>query len=76
MSVNTFLRAFKKATGQTPHQYGLRVRLDHAAMLLLHSDHSIEQIAEACGFCDRHAFTRQFTRRRGSGPAAFRAHRS
>jgi len=72
LSVNSLLRRFRKATGQSPHQYYLELRLRRACSLLLHTDMSLERIAEACGFCDRYAFTRQFTRRRGWGPAAFR----
>jgi AraC-like DNA-binding protein len=72
MNVNAFIRLFREQTGQTPAAYMLDRRLATAGVLLHHSGHSIERIAEDCGFCDRHHFTRAFSRQRGISPAAFR----
>ena len=49
-----------------------RQRVERACVLLHATGNSIEQIAEATGFCDRYHFTRVFTRLRGVSPAAFR----
>lgn len=72
MSVNTLMRRFRRATGQTPHQYALRLRLDRAMQLLRGSHRTIEDIAETTGFCDRFHLSRVFRAQFGSGPAAFR----
>ncbi len=72
MNVNAFIRMFREQTGQTPAAFVLERRLTAACLLLHHSEQSIDRIAENCGFCDRHHFTRVFSRRRGISPAAFR----
>lgn len=72
MSTNGFVRWFSRHMGRPPHKHLSRVRADHAARLLLHTDVSIKEIARRCGFCDRHYFTAVFARLYGSGPAAYR----
>lgn len=68
---HSLVRAFVRETGESPQRASLRLRLEEAARRLEGEAHSIEAIAEACGFCDRHHFTRVFTRWRCS-PAAYR----
>ena len=51
-------------------------RIEKASILLHHTDHSIDEIAELCGFGDRYYFTRVFTRQLGLGPAAYRKRRA
>jgi AraC-like DNA-binding protein len=72
MNVNAFIRLFREQTGRTPAAFILERRLTAACLLLHHSEQSIERIAESCGFCDRHHFSRVFSQRRGISPAAFR----
>lgn len=72
MSTNGFIRLFRQAVGVSPQEYHLRVRVDHSCVLLHHTRQSVDQIAEATGFCDRYHFTRVFRRFRGLGPAMFR----
>jgi AraC-like DNA-binding protein len=67
-----FTRLFRGAVGQTPGQYILERRIAAAAQRLVLSDEPIEAIAEACGFADRFYFTRVFTKRMGTPPAAYR----
>lgn len=72
MNLNAFIRRFKEELGKTPAHYQREKRIAVACLSLHHSEDSIERIAERCGFCDRHHFTRVFTRIRGISPAAFR----
>jgi transcriptional regulator GlxA family with amidase domain len=72
MSVRSFSRAFKKATGLTPVQYQQRLRLELAATLLQNSDLSIEAIAIHCGFDDSRHFRRLWQRYFGVSPSATR----
>ena len=72
MSVRSFSRAFKQATGLTPMQYQQRLRLELAATLLQNSDLSIETIAARCGFDDARHFRRLWQRYFGATPSATR----
>jgi AraC-like DNA-binding protein len=60
------------ATGSTPKDYILRLRLNAAKDLLATTDRSVAQIAQAVGYDDPAYFTRLFTRRVGRSPTAFR----
>ena len=72
MSVNAFIRKFTGEMGKAPQLYYLERRLLHAANLLQHTSQSIEEIAAACGFCDRSYFSRRFKAYFGTAPAAYR----
>jgi AraC-like DNA-binding protein len=72
LSESHFIRVFRSVMGQTPAQYILDRRVAQAAQRLLYTRDSIEHIAEVCGFPNRSYFTRVFTRRNGTPPAAFR----
>lgn len=73
MGVEKFIRWFREQTGQTPAAYvaAARVRLAKEALAL--TDKTIDHIASAHGFPNRHYFSRVFTRQVGCGPAEFRA---
>ena len=72
MSQNAFARLFKEQTGMSPQNFLAHKRVTKACMLLRYSRHSIEDVAETSGFCDRYYFTRVFTNLRNISPAAFR----
>ncbi len=72
MAPNSFARLFKQQTGYPPQDYIRRKRVEHASKLLYHTDLSIKQISEECGFQDRYYFTRVFSRIVGGAPASFR----
>lgn len=72
MSVRSFSRAFKEATGLTPLQYQQRLRLEVAATLLQNSELSIEVIAARCGFDDARHFRRLWQRHFGAAPSTTR----
>ena len=73
MNTNAFIRRFRHEIGDTPHRYHLRARIDRAAIELVHTEDPIEDIASKTGFCDRHHFSRVFSRYRGMAPARYRA---
>lgn len=72
MNTNAFIRKFLQATGHTPHQYRLRLRIERAAALLREGRQSIDQIAATSGFCDRFHFSRVFKQVLGTSPARYR----
>lgn len=67
-------RIFKKATGVTPHQYLLQVRVNSARALLSAGagDRSLAEVAAAVGFADQSHFTRHFKRMLGVTPKQMR----
>lgn len=71
LSAGYFARAFRAATGTTPHRWLTDRRLEAAQSLLRAGRTSIAEIAVMCGFCDQAHFTRTFSREVGSSPAVW-----
>jgi AraC family transcriptional regulator len=67
-------RIFKKATGVTPHQYLLQVRVNSARSLLSAGagNRSLAEVAAAVGFSDQSHLTRHFKRLLGVTPKQLR----
>jgi AraC-like DNA-binding protein len=76
MSRSNVMRVFRKATGQTPIEYLVRLRIQRAMELLRNTDLTITEIALEVGFNDSNYFTRQFRRALGESPRSFRQTRS
>ncbi|GAA2666818.1 AraC family transcriptional regulator [Nonomuraea recticatena] len=72
LSVYHFVRVFRQATGQTPHRYLTRLRIEQAQRLLSTSSLTIEQIAGRCGFASPGALSSAFLRQTGVRPSAYR----
>jgi len=72
MSKFYFLKEFKKATGITPYQYILKIKLEEAKQMLKNSRKSLIEISMDLGFSDQSHFTRTFTRYAGVSPGVFR----
>ncbi len=72
MSRSNLMRVFRKATGQTPIEYLIRLRIQRAMALLRNSTLSVTEIAFEVGFKDSNYFTRQFRRVLGQSPRSFR----
>ena len=72
LSRGHFTKAFRVATGLTPHQWLQRYRIDKAKDQLLDPALSIADIAISCGFADQSHLTRVFSRLIGDSPAAWR----
>jgi AraC-like DNA-binding protein len=68
-----FARAFRAATGTTPHAYLTTVRVESARRLIESSDLPILDVALRSGFSTRVGLNRAFQRTYGINPSAFRA---
>jgi AraC-like DNA-binding protein len=69
--VRQFSRAFRRATGQSPHQYLLHRRVERARGLIAEG-RPLAEVALHCGFGDQSQLTRVFARRVGTTPARYR----
>ncbi len=67
-----FLRMFRTATGLTPHQYVLDLRLRRAQDYLRRKNSSIIDVAMSCGFSSQSHMTNVFRQRLEMTPAEFR----
>ena len=63
-----FARAFKAATGYSPHQYVSAKRLERAKAFLIRGDHSLVDIALTLNFSCQANFTRAFRQVTGQTP--------
>lgn len=68
----SFHRRFKQATGMTPMEYVLTLRLEEAKQILETSDVCIEAVAEMVGYQDAAFFSRKFHQRVGLTLAQYR----
>ncbi|MCD9021357.1 helix-turn-helix domain-containing protein [Cohnella silvisoli] len=72
LSKSRFNVLFREQFGMPPHQYLLRLRIQHACELLRNGSLSLKLIAELCGFADIHHFTKAFRSETGLTPGSFR----
>jgi AraC-like DNA-binding protein len=68
-----FSREFRRAFGETPHQYLLTRRLERAASLLRTTDRTVTDICLAVGLRSVGSFTTSFGRAFGLSPAVYRS---
>jgi AraC-like DNA-binding protein len=73
LSIAHFSREFRRAFGETPHQYLLTRRLERAAALLRNTDRSVADICMTVGLRSVGSFTTSFGRAYGRTPTAYRA---
>ena len=73
MSVRSFNRRFKDATGATPLYYLQQIRIENAKDLLKTSNLSIHEIAEQVGYQDLAHFNKLFKRLLNTLPNQYRA---
>ena len=73
LGVRSFTRRFRRATGMSPLQYLLQLRINEAKSLLLHTNLDINEIAWRCGWQSASLFSRQFRLRAGMSPRDYRA---
>jgi AraC family transcriptional regulator len=70
-----FHRMFSAIAGEPPASYIRRLRLERAALRLLHSRHPVTDIAFLAGYETHESFTRAFKSKFGRSPQRFRADR-
>lgn len=69
-------RRIKSITGVTTQQYVLRIRLEHARLLLVDNKETpISEVALECGFDDATSFSRAFRRTFEKSPSQYRNER-
>src|SRR5258708_7496979 len=68
-----FSREFRRAFGESPHQYLLTRRLERAASLLRTTDRSVADICITVGLRSVGSFTTSFGRAYGQSPTEYRA---
>ena len=68
-----FARMFKTATGEPPHSYVQRRRMEEAKRLMRETAMELAEIALACGFATQSHFSACFRKQTGLTPRAYRA---
>ena len=68
----SFNRFMKKRTGKTFIEYLNDIRISHASMKLIESDHSISEVAFQCGFNNIANFNRVFKKIKNCTPSDYR----
>ncbi|WP_394558897.1 helix-turn-helix domain-containing protein [Aquipseudomonas alcaligenes] len=72
MSRSHFSRAFKRATGMSPQEWSLDLRVRRAKELLCDQTMPISVISLECGFADQSHFSRMFGKLVGTTPKRWR----
>ena len=67
-----FVRMFRAATGYSPHNYLLNLRLERARELLKNPSISLIDVALDCGFSSHSHMSRLFHKSVGVTPSAYR----
>jgi AraC family transcriptional regulator len=76
LSKRHFLRAFKEATGTTPHRFVLRMRIEEAKHRLIETNDAMTEVALASGFGSSQQFATSFRSATGITPSTFRLRHS
>jgi transcriptional regulator GlxA family with amidase domain len=72
LSNSRFFLLFKEATGCSPIDYLIRLRMECACKMLMDQTVLIKQIAAALGYDDQFYFSRVFKATMGVGPSEYR----
>src|ERR1700736_5027919 len=72
LSTAHFARVFRKSTGETPHQFVLRQKLERAKAMLRAPDARVLDVAVACGFKTQQHFAQVFRDICGISPTGYR----
>ncbi|WP_299775132.1 AraC family transcriptional regulator [uncultured Pseudoteredinibacter sp.] len=70
-----FSKVFKELTGQSPMQYFIALKMQHACRLLDSSDQSVKRISASLGYEDAYYFSRLFKKQIGLSPSQYRRSR-
>ncbi|GAA6151820.1 MmsAB operon transcriptional regulator MmsR [Pseudoteredinibacter isoporae] len=70
-----FSKVFKELTGQSPMQYFIAIKMQHACSLLDSSDQSVKRISASLGYEDAYYFSRLFKKHIGLSPSEYRRSR-
>ena len=69
-----FLRVYREAYGETPHEFLTRLRIERAKALLAGGSHNVTEACFEVGFSSLGSFSALFSSRVGLSPSEFRRH--
>lgn len=72
LSAGRFKSLFRQQYGLTVHQFILRVRMDRASDLIIHTNLPVRDIADRLGYSNDSAFSTSFKKKTGSSPIGLR----
>jgi AraC family transcriptional regulator len=72
LSTAHFSAMFRQSTGETPHQFVMRKRIERAKAMLRAAEVRVLDVAVACGFKTQQHFARVFRWKCGSSPTEYR----
>jgi AraC family transcriptional regulator len=72
LSITHFSQMFRESTGQSPHQFVLRWRVERAKEMLRAVEMRVLDVAVACGFKTQQHFARVFRNVCGASPTEYR----
>jgi AraC family transcriptional regulator len=72
LSTAHFCQMFRKSTGESPHQFVLRQKVERAKEMLRAAEARVLDVAVACGFKTQQHFARVFRRICGASPTEYR----
>jgi AraC-like DNA-binding protein len=67
-----FLRVYKQAYGETPHEFLTRLRIERAKTLLARGSHNVTEACFEVGFSSLGSFSALFAHRVGLSPSEYR----
>jgi AraC-like DNA-binding protein len=67
-----FLRVYKQAYGETPHEFLTRLRIERAKTLLAKGSHNVTEACFEVGFSSLGSFSSLFAHRVGLSPSEYR----
>lgn len=76
VSKSTLYKQFREVCGGSVGDYLMKKRLERARQLLVETDLSIQEIAQAAGFSSAAYFTANFKKENGMAPLRFRKHKA
>ncbi|WP_034296116.1 GlxA family transcriptional regulator [Herbaspirillum sp. RV1423] len=72
MSERNFQRQFKRETGQTPHSFLMKIRLEAVRQHLRETDLPVDKIARRCGFFSGEHVAKLFRKHLDTSPCEYR----
>jgi transcriptional regulator GlxA family with amidase domain len=72
LSTAHFSQMFRKSTGESPHRFVLRQRIERAKEMLRTAEERVLDVAIACGFKTQQHFARVFRQICGASPTDYR----
>jgi transcriptional regulator GlxA family with amidase domain len=72
ISMEHFIRIFRREVKMSPHQYIMRLKIEGATGFLISTSKTVEEISEWFGFKNQFHFSRVFKKCTGLSPSQYR----